>query len=133
MFPMNLLKLISLKDITQILLGFLIIHTIGNIYFAVSGTLPPPPSGILAGSPALTAEINRWAVIVGLIAVAILAYLLFFREGSEKINLKCVVNMIMGTPVLIVFVGLAMDIGWLAGAAFLGILILSYVNFFRKS
>ena len=99
-------KTISLKDIAKIILGFAIVHTAGNIYFAISGNFPSEP--LLSIMPSLTPTINIAAVILGLIIVGVLIYLLYLRENSDKFMGKDILAMITGSFGIGILVGIAM-------------------------
>jgi hypothetical protein len=83
------------KGFAKILLGFFIVHTGGNIYFAISGKFPPKPT--LSIMPHLTPLINIISIILGLIVMGILIYLLYFRKNSDKFVGKDVLGMIAGS------------------------------------
>ena len=98
-------KIISLKVVVKIILGFFIVHTAGNIYFAISGNFPAEPS--LSIMPSLTPTINIIAIILGLIIVGVLIYVLYLRENSDKFIGKDVLAMIAGSFGIGILVGIA--------------------------
>ena len=101
-------KINFLKGIAKIILGFFIIHTAGNIYFAISENFPPRPLLPIMSSLSLTPLLNIISMIFGFIVIGVLIYLLYFRENSDKFVAKDVFKMIAGGFFMGVFVGTAM-------------------------
>ena len=98
-------KTISLKNVAKIILGFFIVHTAGNIYFAISGNFPSEPS--LSIMPSLTPTINIASVILGLIIAGVLIYLLYFGKNGDKFIGKDVLAMIAGSLGIGILIGIA--------------------------
>jgi len=128
-----MIKIISGKDILKILLGFVIIHAIFDIYCTISNYLPPIPSSPF-GLPEFkfTMLMNYLLLILCLIITGILAHYLFLRKGSERINQKDIFKMLIGTLVIGVLLGNAIGSRLLMGISLVLILIFVYLSFLRK-
>ncbi|GAI06394.1 unnamed protein product [marine sediment metagenome] len=120
-------KINFLKGVAKILLGFAILHTIGNIYFAISGKFPSKPS--LSIMPSLTPTINIVAIILGLIIVGVLIYLLYLRKNSDKFIGKDVLAMIAGSFFIGVLIGIAKINFFVILISLFLILVFAYLSF----
>ena len=120
---------INLKDIKNILLGILIMFSVYNAYFSISGNLPPVHSEIPV---VFTIEIAAKAAIVGFLFSLVFFYFVFLRKGSEKITLKDIIKILAGA----FFFGMAGHLKSyefeLAGAYFILTSICSYLGFLKK-
>jgi hypothetical protein len=119
---------ITFKDAKKVLLGLLIMFSVYNAYFAISGNMPPAHPG----SPvAFTPGIAGTAAVVGFLFSLIVFYLFYLRKVSEKLTSKDVAKMLVGAFVFGVASHLVDRQFGLAGIYFVLFCVCLYLGFLK--
>jgi hypothetical protein len=116
-----------LRGIAKMALGFFIVHTAANIYFAASGNFPPMPKPSMM--PGLTPSLNIASLITGLIVVPILIYTLYLGKNKDKFSARDILTMLAGIMFIPLLIGVARLNIIPLSIGLISIIILSFFSF----